>query len=82
MIEEIHVYPPQAYEVRIKIICTTLCHTDLAFSKYNSVRYTFLFNQNQNDILLFAWESPYIYIYNLSSSPNLLNFPGTSRKVS
>ncbi|RIA04950.1 hypothetical protein BRARA_K00769, partial [Brassica rapa] len=36
VIEEIHVYPPQAYEVRIKIICTTLCHTDLAFSKYNS----------------------------------------------
>ncbi|KAG2244666.1 hypothetical protein Bca52824_093513 [Brassica carinata] len=36
VIEEIHVYPPQAYEVRIKIICTTLCHTDLAFSKYDS----------------------------------------------
>ncbi|KAF3533246.1 hypothetical protein DY000_02037771 [Brassica cretica] len=36
VIEEIHVHPPQAYEVRIKIVCTTLCHTDLAFSKYDS----------------------------------------------
>lgn len=31
VIEEIFVDPPKAYEVRIKIICTSLCHTDLAF---------------------------------------------------
>ena len=33
VIEEIQVDPPQAYEVRIKILCTSLCHTDVAFWK-------------------------------------------------
>ncbi|PIA52038.1 hypothetical protein AQUCO_01000134v1 [Aquilegia coerulea] len=28
VIEEIEVAPPKAYEVRIKILCTSLCHTD------------------------------------------------------
>jgi S-(hydroxymethyl)glutathione dehydrogenase/alcohol dehydrogenase len=31
VIEEISVDPPKAYEIRIKIICTSLCHTDLTF---------------------------------------------------
>ncbi|CAM0871805.1 unnamed protein product [Alopecurus aequalis] len=31
VIEEIFVDPPKAFEVRIKIICTSLCHTDLGF---------------------------------------------------
>ncbi|KAL6867698.1 hypothetical protein ACP4OV_015722 [Aristida adscensionis] len=30
-IEEIDVDPPKAYEIRIKIICTSLCHTDITF---------------------------------------------------
>ncbi|XP_025797760.1 alcohol dehydrogenase-like 5 [Panicum hallii] len=30
-IEEIVVDPPKAYEVRVKIICTSLCHTDISF---------------------------------------------------
>ncbi|KAL6645230.1 hypothetical protein ACP70R_016838 [Stipagrostis hirtigluma subsp. patula] len=30
-IEEIVVDPPGAYEIRIKIICTSLCHTDITF---------------------------------------------------
>ncbi|CAL4937988.1 unnamed protein product [Urochloa decumbens] len=30
-IEEIVVDPPRAYEIRIKIICTSLCHTDITF---------------------------------------------------
>jgi S-(hydroxymethyl)glutathione dehydrogenase/alcohol dehydrogenase len=30
-IEEILVDPPKAYEVRVKIICTSLCHTDISF---------------------------------------------------
>ncbi|XP_023644408.1 alcohol dehydrogenase-like 1 isoform X1 [Capsella rubella] len=33
VIEDIYVDPPQAYEVRIKILCTSLCHTDLSFWK-------------------------------------------------
>ncbi|KAF5461915.1 hypothetical protein F2P56_017975 [Juglans regia] len=33
MIEEIEVDPPKAWEVRIKIICTSLCHSDLTFWK-------------------------------------------------
>uniref|UniRef100_A0A1J3K5E7 Alcohol dehydrogenase-like 1 n=1 Tax=Noccaea caerulescens TaxID=107243 RepID=A0A1J3K5E7_NOCCA len=36
VIEEIQVDPPQAYEVRIKILCTSLCHTDFTFWKLDS----------------------------------------------
>ncbi|KAL5705137.1 hypothetical protein ACHQM5_023479 [Ranunculus cassubicifolius] len=33
VIEEIEVAPPEAYEVRIKILCTSLCHSDVTFWK-------------------------------------------------
>ncbi|KAJ4701374.1 Alcohol dehydrogenase-like [Melia azedarach] len=33
VIEEIEVDPPKAWEVRIKIVCTSLCHTDITFWK-------------------------------------------------
>ncbi|CAN8291899.1 unnamed protein product [Cochlearia groenlandica] len=36
VIEEIQVDPPLAYEVRIKILCTSLCHTDVSFWKRES----------------------------------------------
>ncbi|KAF8104931.1 hypothetical protein N665_0165s0020 [Sinapis alba] len=36
VIEEIQVAPPQAYEVRIKIRCTSLCHTDVTFWKLDN----------------------------------------------
>uniref|UniRef100_A0A453B2A2 Uncharacterized protein n=1 Tax=Aegilops tauschii subsp. strangulata TaxID=200361 RepID=A0A453B2A2_AEGTS len=29
--EEVEVAPPRAHEVRIRILCTSLCHTDLTF---------------------------------------------------
>ncbi|KAL6856248.1 hypothetical protein ACP4OV_019050 [Aristida adscensionis] len=29
--EEVEVAPPRAHEVRIKVICTSLCHTDVTF---------------------------------------------------
>ncbi|KAI0498567.1 hypothetical protein KFK09_019455 [Dendrobium nobile] len=29
--EEVEVAPPKAFEIRIKIICSSLCHTDLSF---------------------------------------------------
>ncbi|KAL6856247.1 hypothetical protein ACP4OV_019049 [Aristida adscensionis] len=29
--EEVEVAPPRAHEVRIKVICTSVCHTDLTF---------------------------------------------------
>ncbi|GKV09382.1 hypothetical protein SLEP1_g20892 [Rubroshorea leprosula] len=35
VIEEIEVDPPKAYEVRIKILCTSLCHSDISFWKLN-----------------------------------------------
>ncbi|GMP45875.1 hypothetical protein CsSME_00014238 [Camellia sinensis var. sinensis] len=35
VIEEIEVDPPKAFEVRIKILCTSLCHTDVTFWKLN-----------------------------------------------
>lgn len=39
VIEEIEVDPPKAWEVRIKIICTSLCHTDVTFWKMNTVKH-------------------------------------------
>ncbi|KAI3897420.1 hypothetical protein MKX03_025438 [Papaver bracteatum] len=36
VMEEIEVAPPKAYEVRIKILCTSLCHTDVTFWKMPS----------------------------------------------
>ncbi|KAE8056935.1 hypothetical protein FH972_013667 [Carpinus fangiana] len=43
-IEEIEVDPPKAWEVRIKIICTSLCHTDVTFWKMNAALYNFGFS--------------------------------------
>ncbi|CAL4929499.1 unnamed protein product [Urochloa decumbens] len=37
-IEEIVVDPPRAYEIRIKIICTSLCHTDITFWEAKAMR--------------------------------------------
>ena len=37
VIEEIEVAPPEAWEIRIKILCTSLCHTDVTFWKMNDV---------------------------------------------
>ncbi|KAK8482880.1 hypothetical protein V6N12_005831, partial [Hibiscus sabdariffa] len=31
VIEEIEVEPPHAWEIRIKILCTSLCHSDITF---------------------------------------------------
>ncbi|KAB1204020.1 Alcohol dehydrogenase-like 1 [Morella rubra] len=36
VIEEIEVDPPRAWEVRIRIICTSLCHSDVIFWKMNA----------------------------------------------
>ncbi|XP_026391139.1 alcohol dehydrogenase-like 2 isoform X2 [Papaver somniferum] len=36
VMEEIEVAPPKAYEVRIKILCTSLCHTDVTLWKMPS----------------------------------------------
>ncbi|KAG8369194.1 hypothetical protein BUALT_Bualt15G0125800 [Buddleja alternifolia] len=36
VIEEIQVLAPKAWEVRIKIICTSLCHSDVTIWKLNS----------------------------------------------
>ncbi|TVU17942.1 hypothetical protein EJB05_34004, partial [Eragrostis curvula] len=35
VVEEIVVDPPRAYEVRIKIVCTSLCHTDVTVWRSN-----------------------------------------------
>lgn len=37
VIEEIMVSPPMAGEARIKIICTSLCHSDITFWKLKVV---------------------------------------------
>ncbi|OMP01265.1 Alcohol dehydrogenase superfamily, zinc-type [Corchorus olitorius] len=36
IIEEIEVEAPKAWEVRIKILCTSLCHTDITFWKMST----------------------------------------------
>uniref|UniRef100_A0A5B7B4A0 Putative GroES-like zinc-binding dehydrogenase family protein isoform 2 n=1 Tax=Davidia involucrata TaxID=16924 RepID=A0A5B7B4A0_DAVIN len=36
VIEEIEVAPPKAWEVRIKVLCTSLCHSDVTFWKLKS----------------------------------------------
>ncbi|XP_059636559.1 alcohol dehydrogenase-like 2 [Cornus florida] len=36
VIEEIEVSPPKAWEVRIKVLCTSLCHSDVTFWKLNA----------------------------------------------
>lgn len=35
VIEEVTVDPPKSGEVRIKVICTSLCHSDFTFWKLN-----------------------------------------------
>lgn len=40
VIEDIEVAPPKEWEVRIKILCTSLCHTDLTFWKMESGPFT------------------------------------------
>ena len=37
VIEDIEVDPPKAWEIRIKILCTSLCHTDITFWKMKAV---------------------------------------------
>jgi D-arabinose 1-dehydrogenase-like Zn-dependent alcohol dehydrogenase len=34
--EEVEVAPPLAHEVRIRVVCTSLCHTDITFWRMNS----------------------------------------------
>ncbi|KAL6838816.1 hypothetical protein ACP4OV_031530 [Aristida adscensionis] len=48
-IEEIVVDPPKAYELRIKIICASLCHTDITFwrpKEYSRGRYLQYFQES------------------------------------
>ena len=33
LIEEVEVAPPKAWEVRIRVICTSLCHSDITYWK-------------------------------------------------
>ncbi|KAF3773137.1 Alcohol dehydrogenase-like 2 [Nymphaea thermarum] len=42
VIEEVDVAPPQPSEVRIKIICTSLCHTDVTFWTLPVTIFTYL----------------------------------------
>ncbi|KAK8684053.1 hypothetical protein V6N13_040090 [Hibiscus sabdariffa] len=37
VIEEIEVEPPHAWEIRIKILCTSLCHSDITFWEISTV---------------------------------------------
>lgn len=37
VIEEVEVAPPKAWEVRIKIVCASLCHSDVTLWKMSAV---------------------------------------------
>ena len=41
VIEEVEVAPPQANEVRVKILFTALCHTDVYFWEAKVDRFSF-----------------------------------------
>ncbi|TVU37824.1 hypothetical protein EJB05_11164, partial [Eragrostis curvula] len=49
VMEEVEVAPPRAHEVRIKVICTSLCHTDITFwrMKFFLVSEVYLFPVNR-----------------------------------
>jgi D-arabinose 1-dehydrogenase-like Zn-dependent alcohol dehydrogenase len=49
--EEVEVAPPRAHEVRVRIICTSLCHTDVTFWRMK-VRMLIL-----NFVSLLSWTS-------------------------
>lgn len=56
VMEEVMVAPPFAGEVRIRIICTSLCYSDITFWKLK-VRFTFAFLPSgckMKKILMFA----------------------------
>lgn len=42
VIEEVIVAPPKACEVRVKIICTSLCHSDVTFWKLKVCSFTLI----------------------------------------
>ena len=44
MIEEVEVAPPKAGEVRLKILYTSLCHTDVYFWEAKVLAYLFILN--------------------------------------
>lgn len=44
VIEEVIVAPPKSGEVRLKIICTSLCYSDVTFWKLNVRTFGFPFN--------------------------------------
>ena len=55
MIEEIEVDPPKAFEIRIKILCTSLCHTDVTFRKMNTVSFPSIKLVSLNSFQSFKW---------------------------
>ena len=44
VIEEVEVAPPKAGEVRLKILYTSLCHTDVYFWEAKVLAYLFILN--------------------------------------
>lgn len=52
IIEEIFVAPPMPHEARIRIICTSLCHSDIIFWKMQV--FNFLFDSFLYNICLFV----------------------------
>uniref|UniRef100_A0A0E0QBF2 Alcohol dehydrogenase-like C-terminal domain-containing protein n=1 Tax=Oryza rufipogon TaxID=4529 RepID=A0A0E0QBF2_ORYRU len=44
--EEVEVAPPRAHEVRIKILCTSICHTDITFWRMAIIRLSLAMKQS------------------------------------
>lgn len=73
VIEEIHVDPPQAYEVRIKILCTSLCHTDVTFWKLDSVSFI-LKSQSQRKNLSYKTQFTNLFDFSRDLLQGFLGF--------
>lgn len=78
MIEEIQVDPPQAYEVRIKIICTSLCHTDITFWKLDSVSVLLYHKVNAKSILFKKIVSTNLFEFPRGRLQGFLEFSDTN----
>lgn len=55
VMEEIMVAPPMGHEVRIRIICTSLCHSDLIVWKMKVLFGILIFNHSSNFSILYSW---------------------------
>uniref|UniRef100_A0A453B290 Uncharacterized protein n=1 Tax=Aegilops tauschii subsp. strangulata TaxID=200361 RepID=A0A453B290_AEGTS len=78
--EEVEVAPPRAHEVRIKILCTSLCHTDVTFWRLK-VRGFFTFADSILCSVCSSGCAPYLPLFCRVSRPGIRQSWGTKQPV-